>query len=92
MKNTAADSAYFVHGEQETLLAFAVLTPAVYLNMTRHLQHVLPVTCHVLTEKRFALQYRRDCTESTSLEVVEAAVNYLSQISNPDQVENENAE
>lgn len=86
MKGKAADRP---RSDSGTLLAFAVLTPVLYLNMTRHLQHVLPVTCHVLKENRCVLQFQGDCLKNVSRKSVKEAMDYLVQIADSESVRND---
>ena len=81
MKDKAAVSR---RSDTGTLLAFAVLTPVVYLGLDRYLRHVLPVTCHVLKENRCVLQYRTDWLKNASREGIKQALDYLFQITDPE--------
>ncbi len=46
----------FTEADGKTMLTFALLTPMLYLHLSRHLQNVLPVTCLVPAEKNCALK------------------------------------
>ncbi len=63
----------------ETRFVFSVLTPVVYLYLSEHLQHILPVTCHVLTENMSVLQgkdkLRQDAQYRKNIRI---ALNHLS--------------
>ncbi len=57
--------------DTETLLAFALLTPALYLHLTKHVQSVLPVTCLVPSEKRSVLHTRDSVGRRRRMKAVE---------------------
>lgn len=68
----------------ETLVTFSVLTPVVYLYLTEHIRHILPVTCSVLMENRCALQNRNRAHEVQGREKIRCALKQLSDILRPD--------